>query len=58
MIEIFKRWLLRRKTKKALAHITTLGLVAVKIKTIAGTDYLQCPNGMFRKIGAEGKLVK
>lgn len=57
MIAKFKRWIRHHKTKFAIKHIGTLGLVAVRIETKAGSDYLHCPDGTFRKIGRD-KLAK
>ena len=64
-IESIKKKIRRHKTKKAIAHIQSLGLTAVRIETRAGTDYLHCPDGTFRKIGrtpvapgADMKVVK
>ena len=51
MLNIIKQRIRRLKTKWAIAHIQAIGLTAVKIETRAGTDYLHCPDGTFRKIG-------
>jgi len=46
-----KQWIGRHKLRLAIKWIGERGLVAVRIETRAGTDYLHCPDGTFRKIG-------
>jgi hypothetical protein len=51
MITWIKKHIRRQKYKLAFRWIGQLGLIAVRIETRAGTDYLHCPDGTFRKIG-------
>lgn len=51
MIAWIKKHIRRQKNKLAFRWMGQLGLIVVRIETRAGTDYLHCPDGTFRKIG-------
>lgn len=54
-MKIIKQWILQKKLSLAQKWLSQLGLIAVEIRNVGGTDYLVCNDGQMLRIGGKAQ---